>query len=333
MNRMIPISLLLLFFLLPLSCKKDESNPTQTPTTGTIQGQVTNITADTVIVGALVTTSPATSSVSTNAQGSYTIPNVSPGQYTVTAAKGDYNPGSVTITVLAGQSTTANIHLDYITIPPIPTQGLIAYYPFNGNTNDESGNGHHGIAYKTISGSDRFGNQSKTFRHNGIDSKVTVNDFPVLRDNFSYSCWIKIVGNNWNNNLQSFGILGTGPTNHTWDFSYHNVDRRWDLWDATPDSWYTSYSSYTTNNLLDWTYVTVVYTANKKYLYVNGVLLNSKTVVLPLPYMGNNTLIIGNFQGTVSNEQAVNGFIDDIRIYNRAISVSEIQVLYHEGGW
>ncbi len=65
-----------------LVVKKDECNPTQPSTTGTIQGQVTSITGDTVIIGAIVTTSPATSSDSTNAQGSYTISNVSPGQET-----------------------------------------------------------------------------------------------------------------------------------------------------------------------------------------------------------------------------------------------------------
>ena len=66
------------------------------------------------IAAALVTTSPASSAVSTNAQGNYTIPNVSPAQYTVTATKGGYNPGNVSITVLAGQTTTANIHINYL---------------------------------------------------------------------------------------------------------------------------------------------------------------------------------------------------------------------------
>lgn len=221
----------------------------------------------------------------------------------------------------------------FTTVVGLPTQGLVAYYPFNGNTNDESGNGHNGLGYNTTDSNDRFGNLNSSFHFNGTDSKVTVTNFPILTDNFSYSCWIKIVGNNWNNNIQSFGILGTGPSNHTWDLGYDNVDRRWDLWDATPDSWYTDYSLYATNNLLDWTYVTVVYNANSKSLYVNGILLNSKSVVLPLPFKGDNTLVIGNFQGTVPNEQAMNGSIDDIRIYNRALTNSEIQALYHEGGW
>ena len=215
----------------------------------------------------------------------------------------------------------------------IPSQGLLAYYRFNATANDASGTGHDGTAVNIENGVDRFGNPNGSFRFNGINSKVTVTGFPALIDKFSYSCWIKTIGNNWNNNIQSFGLLGTGPSNHTWGFGYHNISRRWDLWDTTPDSWYTDYSSYATNNLLDWTYVTVVYSTTQKYLYVNGVLLNSKSVVLPLRFRGDNTLVIGNFQGTVPNEQAFNGYIDDIRIYSRAVSSSEVQALYHEGGW
>jgi hypothetical protein len=36
--------------------------------------------------------------------------------------------------------------------------GLIAYYPFNGNANDESGNGHNGTVYGSTLTADRFGN-------------------------------------------------------------------------------------------------------------------------------------------------------------------------------
>ena len=55
----------------------------------------------------------------------------------------------------------ANSKLD--TIRFIPTDGLVAYYPFNGNANDESGNGHHGTVY----------------------GNATVNDFLIIGDNAS----------------------------------------------------------------------------------------------------------------------------------------------------
>jgi hypothetical protein len=38
------------------------------------------------------------------------------------------------------------------------TTGLVAYWPFNGNANDESGNGNNGTTYGTTLTPDRFGN-------------------------------------------------------------------------------------------------------------------------------------------------------------------------------
>lgn len=80
-------------------------------TTGTIQGQITNPAGDTLIVGATILTIPPTGAVSTDAQGRYTIFDVSPGQYIVVASKSGYSPDSVTIKVVAGKTTTADIHL------------------------------------------------------------------------------------------------------------------------------------------------------------------------------------------------------------------------------
>ena len=55
--------------------------------------------------------------------------------------------------------------------------GLVAYYPFNGNTNDESGNGHNGIVNGTGATltNDRFGNANKAYSFNGTGSYIRVN--------------------------------------------------------------------------------------------------------------------------------------------------------------
>ena len=79
------------------------------PTTGSIGGQVRTSTGDTLIVGATVVTSPATSSVLTDAQGRYEIRDAPPGQYIVTATKGGYIPGTINVSVVAGSPTTADI--------------------------------------------------------------------------------------------------------------------------------------------------------------------------------------------------------------------------------
>lgn len=132
--KLIALILLPIIFFLS-SCSED--NPVQTPTTGTIQGKVTNATGDTLVAGANITTSPPTSSVNSDPQGNYNIPEVPSGTYTVIATKGGYNPGSVNITVAAGKSTTGDIHLGIIagnSPPSIPT--LLS--PANGATNQST---------------------------------------------------------------------------------------------------------------------------------------------------------------------------------------------------
>jgi len=52
-------------------------------------------------------------------------------------------------------------------IPPPPTNGLVAFYPFNGNANDESGNGKNGTVINAIPVVDSFGSSNKAYGFNG----------------------------------------------------------------------------------------------------------------------------------------------------------------------
>jgi len=99
-----------MMLLLLLSSCKSPSGP-DNPTPGTISGTVTNASDSTPIVGASVSTSPATSTVTTDAQGKFTITNVAPKTYTVTATAAGFTAGSVSATVTAGQTATANLAL------------------------------------------------------------------------------------------------------------------------------------------------------------------------------------------------------------------------------
>ena len=95
--------------LLALAACADGSGPGQT--TATISGQVTDASNSQPIAGAMVTTQPVTATVTTDAQGNYTLANVNPGSYTVNAAKGGYQNGLASATVVTGQTATANIAL------------------------------------------------------------------------------------------------------------------------------------------------------------------------------------------------------------------------------
>ncbi len=56
----------------------------------------------------------------------------------------------------------------------IPTDSLVAWYPFNGNANDESGNGHHGTVHGATLTTDRFGNPNSAYHFDGVDDFIEV---------------------------------------------------------------------------------------------------------------------------------------------------------------
>ena len=53
----------------------------------------------------------------------------------------------------------------------LPSDGLVGWWPFNGNANDESGNGNDGIIVNSMLCQDRFGNESAAFDFNSTDGE------------------------------------------------------------------------------------------------------------------------------------------------------------------
>jgi hypothetical protein len=307
-----------LIFLLS-SCS--EEDPVQTPTTGTIQGKVTNSTGDSVIVGATVSTNPPTSSVTTNSSGDYSIPDVSPGQYSVTATKVGYNPTTVLITVSAGKTTTANISLNLNTTQ----QGLVAYYPFNGNANDESGNGNNGTVNGALITNDRFGNSNQAYSFNGISNYINIPDnqnFHTL-NSITISTWFKSLDstNYWAKLVAKHYDASSGSFYIVWEHNYIRFSAITNF----------QYAGINSGNIIDgeWHHACGVYDGTTMYLYIDGILINSSP--------NNGSIKETNYPVTIANSERWNeyyqGSIDDIRIYNRALTYDEIQTLYHEGGW
>ena len=61
--------------------------------------------------------------------------------------------------------------------PPLPTnltEDLIAYYPFNGNAKDESGNGNDGTVRGTTLTVDRHGVERNAYKFNGVSDRIEI---------------------------------------------------------------------------------------------------------------------------------------------------------------
>jgi len=73
----------------------------------------------------------------------------------------------------------------------VPTNGLVAYYPFNGNANDASGNGNNGVVNGATLTSDRNGSVNSAYSFNGVSNYISVGDNATLNPNsISISGWI-----------------------------------------------------------------------------------------------------------------------------------------------
>ena len=60
----------------------------------------------------------------------------------------------------------------------VPSDGLVAWYPFNGNANDGSPNGHNGVVNGALLVPDRNGNQSSAYGFDGLNAQISLPDLP-----------------------------------------------------------------------------------------------------------------------------------------------------------
>lgn len=205
------------------------------------------------------------------------------------------------------------------------SNNLIAYYPFNGNTEDESGNGNHGTArFGATLTSDRFGNVGKAFAFNGNSAYIFVANSPSLEspvNEIAVTGWIFI--NSWDNGFAPF-ICKT---------IYSNSPQYEVLLNETFIGFYSSNPNISSTisynfQLSQWYFIAISWDGTIIKTYINNILtgsVNTSGTLIP----DTSSLSLGvNTPGVVEH---LNGSLDDIRIYNRAISGTEIQQLYNEG--
>ena len=72
------------------------------------------------------------------------------------------------------------------------TDNLVAYYPFNGNANDQSSNGYDGTVYGATLTSDRFGNPGSAYSFDGIDDYISVDYTDAFQlPEITISVWVQ----------------------------------------------------------------------------------------------------------------------------------------------
>ena len=210
------------------------------------------------------------------------------------------------------------------------TEDLVAYYPFNGNADDESGNGNdgdinEGTYSEPILTTDRFGNESSAYSFDGVDDYIDLGNgsqFNFGTGVFSLSAWFQTL------TIQDGRILS--KTNHEADDGFQlglsAAIPKFYLLDSNPVA-----SSDVTLNDNIWHNLVGIRSGDQLQLYVDGVLEHTVIGVVGYDVSSNNTLKIGKRDGT--QDLPFQGNIDDIHIYNHALNETEITELYCDGGW
>ncbi|MEW5734291.1 MAG: LamG-like jellyroll fold domain-containing protein [Thermodesulfobacteriota bacterium] len=226
--------------------------------------------------------------------------------------------------------------------------GLLAYYPFSGNANDMSGNGHHGTVSGATLTTDARGNDASAYSFDGTDDYIIINDggalsFDANTEDYTVSLWFStptldmpLDAGNYSGHIlsdrsatdnvqmsydfQVYGQSQPNPTNalavSTWDGGSCCESPITASGFVETDKWYNA-----------------VYSVEGQVakLYINGALQDTKDLSGALAGSTKNTegTTIGRFAGAFFGHYWP-GKVDEIRIYNRTLSAVEVSQLHEK---
>ena len=217
--------------------------------------------------------------------------------------------------------------------------GLIAAYPFEGNADDVSGNNIHGVVEGASLTEDRFGNQNSAYYFDGQNDVISLGNDPLLSpDHITVSAW-------FSSTSQALGSPATQfiLRNKLWGYSL-SFNPYVDL--QTPhigglasmfylddgNTFYKFVSEETSYNDGDWHFLAASYNGSIYTVYIDGqpVYQDSSNAEAPLHYEPWVTTI---GRGGDEWANAFEGKIDEVKIYNYALTAEEINAAYHVSDW
>ena len=222
----------------------------------------------------------------------------------------------------------------------------MAYYPFNGNLNDATGN------EKPLTGDAPFGTREYGLEYNKCASFERSRD--VLQFEFSdpnlfnkdntVSQWVYFYSStpdyqgiftvlskeNQNINFWSYTISRSGPTYNPYTNLVAVGPRYWNSAGKFTDLLATPSARGTYIQRSNWVYLTAVRSNTTFTVYTNGALVLRTTYSDPLNLLKISSKSVGYVGGMQNSDpnQIMNGKIDELRIYNRALSDGDVKALY-----
>jgi hypothetical protein len=200
-------------------------------------------------------------------------------------------------------------------LPPyVPTSGLEGWWPFNGNANDESINGNNGTVNGAALTTDRFGSTNTAYSFDGISNYIyTTRNY---QSSFSVSLWF-----NSNVSQQYNPLIDAFDAN--WEIQLYNLFPDYISF-ISANNYQELISTQSTQNNI-WYNIVCTYTNNIVKFYINGI-LTDQINANSLPINNGSYLFGASLTGL---PQFFNGKLDDIGIWDRALTACEIQKLYN----
>jgi hypothetical protein len=213
----------------------------------------------------------------------------------------------------------------------VPTNGLVGWWPFNGNANDESGNGLNGILINQQNGlafsNDRYNNTNQSLIFNSISNQSNapyidiINSINSINNNYSINFWVKV-----SSNLITGEIINKGSDENSF---FSRIQ-------GTNSIAFGNLPTYINTSILidtiEWKMYSFTFNSNGiGKLYIDGNLFYSQQI--SNPPLNNNNLSFGKMPSGGSNGSYYHyqGKLDDIGIWNRALTACEIKNLYNAG--
>ena len=203
----------------------------------------------------------------------------------------------------------------------VPSDGLVAWYPFNGNANDESGNGNDGVVNGATLSLDRFGDEESAYLFDGQNDYITLGNLdPIdngVQQEISISLWLTLT--NHNEEFYNSVIIGDEVNSNNGVILQTNVDQGLTSYGGGEPYFGCNCSIY----LNTWHHILYVQNSEGVTIFLDG------QEYFMMSYLNSETNEIWKVGAFIqSNNRFFSGIIDNIAIWNRALSEEEIQSIY-----
>ncbi len=205
------------------------------------------------------------------------------------------------------------------------TEGLIAHYPLNGHAQDLSGFDNHGTPNNNaLLTTDRFGNTDSAYYFNGVNSHIIIpGSISLDSANLASTqfAWIQLEG--FSQVGSHFGPILMKSTSSTNSFMYR-LDVATGSVGVALGSWGNSAGAAFDVPMDTWFNIAATWDGEMARFYVNGVFIGEDSISANLVQDGRPLVIGGDYPGAY---ESFWGKIDDVRVYNRALSAEELMEL------